>query len=237
MTAPAAPGGDGTITPAVPEGGAVTAPAVRGDQGLTAAGPPEAERRALDAYSELVVGVAERLAPSVANLRVTRQVRGGRVRAGEGSGVVLTPDGFLLTSAHVVAGADGGRATFPDGRELRFTIIGSDPLCDLAVLRCEGEDLAAATLGDAEDLRVGQLVVAIGNPHGLGGSLTTGVVSAVDRSLPAGSGRAVRMIDNVIHRRRAEPRELGRRAGRQHRPGGGHQHRGGRRGPRPGGAH
>ena len=165
---------------------------------MTAPAVPQAERRALDAYSELVVGVADRLSPSVANLRVTRRVRGGRVRAGEGSGVVLTPDGFVLTSAHVVAGADGGRAAFPDGRELRFTIIGSDPLSDLAVLRCEGEDLVAATLGDAEELRVGQLVVAMGNPHGLGGSLTTGVVSAVGRSLPAGSRRGVRMIDNVI---------------------------------------
>lgn len=167
-------------------------------EGQSAPAVPQVERRALDAYSELVVGVADRLSPSVANLRVTRRVRGGRVRAGEGSGVVLTPDGFVMTSAHVVAGADGGRAAFPDGRELGFTIIGSDPLSDLAVLRCEGEDLVAATLGDAEELRVGQLVVAMGNPHGLGGSLTTGVVSAVGRSLPAGSRRAVRMIDNVI---------------------------------------
>ena len=176
----------------------MSAPLVPEGAGAGAQAVPEAERRALDAYSEVVVGVAQRLAPSVANLRVTRRGRGGQVRAGEGSGVVLTPDGFLLTSAHVVAGADGGRATFPDGRELGFAIMGSDPLSDLAVLRCEGEDLVAATLGDAEELRVGQLVVAMGNPHGLGGSLTTGVVSAVGRSLPAGSHRAVRMIDNVI---------------------------------------
>ena len=165
---------------------------------MSASTGPQAERFALDAYSELVVGVADRLSPSVANLRVTRRVHGGRVRAGEGSSVVLTPDGFLLTSAHVVAGAHGGRAGFSDGRELGFTIIGSDPLCDLAVLRAEGEDLVAAELGDADGLRVGQLVVAIGNPHGLGGSVTSGVVSALGRSLPAGSRRAVRMIDNVV---------------------------------------
>ena len=156
------------------------------------------EREALDAYSRLVVSVAERLSASVANLRVTRVTRGGRVGAGEGSAVALTVDGFLLTSAHVVADGGQGRAAFADGRELGFTVIGSDPLSDLAVLRTDGEGLAAAELGDAEHLRVGQMVVAIGNPHGLAGSVTTGVVSALGRSLPAGSRRAVRIIDNVV---------------------------------------
>jgi serine protease Do len=157
------------------------------------------DREALDAYSRAVTGVAERLAPSVANLRVTRRVRGGRMPEGAGSGVVLTPDGFLLTSAHVVSGPGRrGRAAFVDGEEVSFTVVGSDPLSDLAVLRADADDLAAAELGDAESLRVGQLVVAIGNPHGYAGSVTAGVVSALGRSLPARAGRAVRIIDNVI---------------------------------------
>ena len=160
--------------------------------------PPE-ETEAMDAYSRTVVGVAERVGPSVANLRVMRRTRGGRVPAGAGSGVVLTADGFLLTSAHVVAGRQrSGRAHFTDGRELSFEIVGSDPLSDLAVLRADASDLAAAHLGEAESLRVGQLVVAIGNPHGFAGSVTAGVVSALGRSLPARSGQAVRVIDNLI---------------------------------------
>jgi S1-C subfamily serine protease len=157
------------------------------------------EVEALDAYSRIVVSVADRLAGSVANLRVTRRGRGGRVPAGAGSGVVLTPDGFLLTSAHVVAGPGRqGKAAFTDGREFGFEVVGSDPLSDLAVLRAEATDLAPASLGDADALKVGQLVVAIGNPHGFAGSVTAGVVSALGRSLPARSGRAVRFIDNVI---------------------------------------
>ena len=141
----------------------------------------------------------ERLAGSVASLRVMRAGRRGRVPVGAGSAVVLTADGFLLTSAHVVAGRDRqGRATFVDGRELSFRITGSDPLSDLAVLRADGDELQPALLGDAAHLRVGQLVVAIGNPQGFAGSVTAGVVSALGRSLPARSGTAVRMIDNVI---------------------------------------
>jgi S1-C subfamily serine protease len=159
----------------------------------------ERDSEALDAYSRIVVEVAERVTPSVANLRVTRRARGDRVPAGAGSGVALTPDGFLLTSAHVVAGPNrAGRAAFTDGRELRFEVIGADPLSDLAVLRAEADDLQPATLGDAERLRVGQLVVAIGNPHGFAGSVTAGVVSALGRSLPARTRRTARIIDNVI---------------------------------------
>jgi S1-C subfamily serine protease len=128
-----------------------------------------------------------------------RRTRGGQMPAGAGSAVVLTPDGFLLTNAHVVGRSDvRGRATFGDGREERFDVVGRDPLSDLAVLRSEGDGLIPAELGDAERLRVGQLVVAIGNPHGLGGSVTAGVVSALGRSLPARSRRAGRIIDNVI---------------------------------------
>jgi S1-C subfamily serine protease len=157
------------------------------------------EREALDAYSTTVVEVAERLAPSVANLRVTRRSRGGQVPAGAGSGVVLTPDGFMLTSAHVVAGPHGaGRAAFVDGSEYGFRVVGSDPLSDLAVLRVDADGLDPAELGDAEALRVGQLVVAIGNPHGFAGSVTAGVISALGRSLPTRAGRAMRIIDNVI---------------------------------------
>jgi S1-C subfamily serine protease len=158
------------------------------------------EDEALDAYSRVVVDVAERLAPSVANLRVTRRGRnGGHVPAGAGSAVALTPDGFLLTSAHVVAGPRrSGRAAFVDGRELSFRVIGVDRLTDLAVLRADGGELTPAVLGEAEQLRVGQLVVAIGNPNGFAGSVTAGVVSALGRSLPARSGRTIRYIDNVI---------------------------------------
>jgi S1-C subfamily serine protease len=159
-------------------------------------GPTDEE--ALDAYSRAVSSVAERLAPSVASLRVTRRTRRGRVQAGAGSGVALTHDGFLLTSAHVVGGSDGGTARFTDGRELRFSIAGSDPLSDLAVIRIQDGELHAVELGDAERLRVGQLVVAIGNPHGFEGSVTAGVVSALGRALPARAARGARVIDNVI---------------------------------------
>ena len=157
------------------------------------------DEEALDAYSLAVTTVAERLSPSVANLRVSRRVRGGRILDGGGSGVVITPDGFTLTSAHVVARTESkGRASFVDGRELEFEVVGSDPLSDLAVLRVDARDLVPAELGDAERLRVGQLVVAIGNPHGFTGSVTAGVVSALGRSLPTRSGANVRVVDNVI---------------------------------------
>jgi serine protease Do len=146
------------------------------------------EEEALDAYSQAVINVAERLSPSVANVRIRR---------GAGSAVVITPDGFLLTSAHVVARSSRGRVSFVDGQELAFEVVGSDPLSDLAVLRAEGR-LVPAELGDAEHLRVGQLVVAIGNPHGFTGSVTAGVVSALGRSLPTRSGANVRVVDNVI---------------------------------------
>jgi serine protease Do len=147
------------------------------------------EEEALDAYSQAVIAVSERLSSSVANVRLRR---------GGGSAVVITPDGFMLTSAHVVARTQGGRASFVDGRELEFEVVGSDPLSDLAVLRAEGTGLVPAELGDAENLRVGQLVVAIGNPHGFTGSVTAGVVSALGRSLPTRSGANVRVVDNVI---------------------------------------
>jgi S1-C subfamily serine protease len=173
--------------------------AERHDSGQPSAPTPlPTDEEALDAYSRVVTTVAERLTPSVANLRVSRRVRGGRRLDGAGSAVVITPDGFTLTSAHVVERTDGtGVASFVDGRELAFDIVGADPLSDLAVLRLDS-DAEPAELGDAETLRVGQLVVAIGNPHGFAGSVTAGVVSALGRSLPVRSRRAARIVDNVI---------------------------------------
>jgi S1-C subfamily serine protease len=161
---------------------------------LISSGPAAGDETPLDAYSRVVVEVAERLAPSVANLRVSRRFRGRRVDGG-GSGVVITPDGFVLTSAHVVERAEDGTASFVDGRELGLEVIGTDPLSDLAVLRTGGDNLQPAELGDAAGLRVGQLVVAIGNPHGFGSSITAGVVSALGRSLPTRRGR---VVDSVI---------------------------------------
>ena len=162
-----------------------------------AARPSDAE--ALDAYSRVVTTVARDLAPSVANLRVTRRVRGGRTALGGGSAVVIAPDGYLLTSAHVVEGGSGGGASLVDGRDLRFTVVGRDPLSDLAVLRTDARDLVPARLGDAGALQVGQLVVAIGNPHGYAGSVTAGVVSALGRSLPVGRrGGPQRLVENVV---------------------------------------
>jgi serine protease Do len=153
------------------------------------------EAEALDAYSRVVTFVAESVSPSIANLRVRRRGRS----IGAGSGVVITPDGFLLTSAHVVAsGAGRVLASFTDGRELALRPVGADPLSDLAVLRADEPAPAAAPLGDAADLRVGQLVVAIGNPHGFESSVTAGVVSALGRSLPTRAGGTMRVVDDVI---------------------------------------
>ncbi|NJD29367.1 MAG: trypsin-like serine protease [Chloroflexi bacterium] len=162
--------------------------------GFDAPEPGEDDVAVLDAYSAAVSSVAETLIPSVASLRVTRQ---GGWGSGAGSGVAFTPDGFLVTSAHVVATSARGTAAFVDGSEREFRVVGRDPLSDLAVLRADG-DLVPARLGDAARLKVGQLVVAIGNPLGFAGSVTAGVVSARGRSLAAGNGRASRLVENVI---------------------------------------
>ena len=156
------------------------------------------ERDALDAYSSVVVSVAAAVTPSVASLKVTRRTRHGRAADGAGSGVVITPDVFLLTSAHVVAGADRGGALFSDGFEAGLEVVGTDALSDLAVVRVRGGDLVPAELGDADGLRVGQLVIAIGNPMGYTGSVTAGVVSALGRSFPTRAGSASRLVENVI---------------------------------------
>jgi S1-C subfamily serine protease len=151
----------------------------------------------LDAYSMAVSGVAEALIPSVASLRITRNM-GGWSAGGSGSAVAFTPDGFLVTSAHVVAGTESGTAAFVDGTEREFRVVGRDPLSDLAVVRTSDGDLHAASLGDAARLRVGQLVVAIGNPLGFAGTVTAGVVSALGRSLGTRDGRTSRLVENVI---------------------------------------
>jgi S1-C subfamily serine protease len=143
----------------------------------------------LDSYSCTVSSVATAITPHVASLRIG---------PGAGSAVIFADDGLLLTNAHVVGGAHNGVAAFADGTESRFDVVGADPLSDLAVLRARGVTPAAAVLGDADELVVGQLVVAVGNPLGLAGSVTAGVVSGLGRSLPVRSGRAIRVIEDVI---------------------------------------
>ena len=145
----------------------------------------------LDAYSQIVAGAAEQLTPKVASVRVPR--RGSAESLG--SAVVFTTDGFLLTNAHVVGQATGGTAAFWDGTSVPFRVVGTDPLSDLAVLRASGDTPEPAVLGEADDLVVGQLVVAVGNPLGLAGSVTAGVVSALGRSLPSGQHG---LIEDVI---------------------------------------
>jgi S1-C subfamily serine protease len=161
-----------------------------------------ADQSPLDAYSQVVAGVAAHLTGKVASLRVPQSRSGGPGprRGGEslGSGVVFTSDGFLLTNAHVVGNAQSGTASFGDGISTPFTVVGVDPLSDLAVLRASGATPPPAELGEADQLVVGQLVVAVGNPLGLAGSVTAGVVSALGRSLPTRSGAAVRLIEDVI---------------------------------------
>ena len=158
----------------------------------------EPDVTALDAYSQVVVSVAEQLTPRVAALQVSHRRRDGSTAAGAGSAVVFTNDGFLLTNAHVVGNAQAGQAAFADGTTVPFRVVGSDPLSDLAVVRADGETPAPAQLGEASQLRVGQLVVAVGNPLGLAGTITAGVVSALGRSLPTRAGENMRIVDDVI---------------------------------------
>ena len=145
----------------------------------------------LDAYSSAVIGAVERVGPAVLHLQVDAE----EGRGAAGSGVVFTPDGYVLTNSHVVAGSKRLEATFPDGRSMGAALVGDDPDTDLAVLRLDGETPAFARLGDARRLRVGQLVIAIGNPFGFQATVTAGVVSALGRTLRARSGR---LIDSVI---------------------------------------
>jgi len=153
------------------------------------------EREALDAYSTTVTSVAERVLPAVASLRVGRTGRGG----GAGSAVVITPDGFLVTSAHVVAQGGSASASFLNGSEYDVEVVGADPLSDLAIARALGATLDPVHIGNAEHLRVGQLVVAVGNPLGFSGSVTSGVVSGLGRSLATADGNGHRrFVEDVI---------------------------------------
>jgi len=149
----------------------------------------------LDAYSQIVSGVAAELTRRVASLRVRQP--GGRGE-GLGSAVIYTPDGFLLTNAHVVGGAERGTVAFSDGSTANFRVVGADPLSDLAVVRADAPTPEPAVLGEADDLVVGQLVVAVGSPLGLTGSVTAGVVSALGRSLPTRQGSRPGLVEDVI---------------------------------------
>jgi S1-C subfamily serine protease len=148
-----------------------------------------ADEAALDAYSTAVITVAKAVTPHVASIRM---------RGGGGSAVVFTNDGFLLTNAHVVGHGRAGTMVYADGAESGFDVVGTDPLSDLAVLRSRSVAPDAARLGNADTLQVGQLVVAVGSPLGLAGSVTAGVVSALGRGIPVETGRAGRVIEDVI---------------------------------------
>jgi len=153
------------------------------------------DRQALDAYSNTVIRVAEDLSPATIGVRVWKGTKGGRAMGGTGSGFVFAPDGYVLTNSHVVHGAQSIEALLHDGREISADLIGEDPDTDLAVIRLRANGLASTTLGSSGGLKVGQLVVAIGNPLGLQATVTAGVVSATRRTLRSLTGRP---IEDVI---------------------------------------
>src|SRR2546430_5746121 len=190
------------------------------------------EEQALDAYSTIVTSVAEKVLPSVASLRIGRP---GRGFGGAGSGVVITPDGFLVTSAHVVAAGNSASASFLDGTEYDVDVVGADPLSDLAVARARATGLNPARVGNADQLRVGQLVVAIGNPMGFSGSVTSGVVSGLGRSLATADGNGHRrFVEDVIQTDAAlNPRHSGGALADRQAAAGGADTAGAAQGPRP----
>lgn len=153
---------------------------------------------ALDSYSRTVMRVAADVTPHVAAIEMTAPRRNGRMRVGAGSAVLFTEDGYLLTNSHVVAGTERGHATFADGSRMELELVGADPLSDLAVVHGRRPRVRPAEFGAAETLRVGQLVVAVGNPLGLAGSVTAGVVSGLGRAIPVWSGANRRVIEDVI---------------------------------------
>ncbi len=165
---------------------------------ISRASGSEVSEDPLDSYSATVIRVADAVTPHVAALEMTGKGRAGGRRVGAGSAVLFTTDGYLLTNAHVVGGAEAGHAAFADGTASAVEVVGADPLSDLAVVHGRAPTAAPAELGDAELLRVGQLVIAVGNPLGLAGSVTAGVVSGLGRSIPVWSGRNRRVIEDVI---------------------------------------
>ncbi len=150
----------------------------------------------LDAYSKAVITVVDAVGPAVTSISVGKQTRGSEPeQVGAGSGVVIAPDGYILTNDHVVHNADQLTVRLTDGTTLRATLVGTDPATDLAVIRADGPNLPYATLGNSSSLRVGQLVIAIGNPFGFQSTVSTGVVSALGRSLRSQQGR---LIENIV---------------------------------------
>ena len=159
---------------------------------------PDPDTHLLDAYSRAVTQVVERVSPSVVKIEVNKAVgrrRRQRTAQGSGSGFIFTPDGLILTNSHVAHGATDLRVTLPDGRTTHADLVGDDPDTDLAIVKIDSVDIGAATLGDSDRLKTGQIVIALGNPYGFQHTVTAGIVSGLGRSLRAQSGR---LIANVI---------------------------------------